>query len=150
MVKDPLLRWDGPFPYDALAPVGVTPVTSQAEVRNASFELLAQGLMSPETNRAWEELRLVQRRVFVDFLLYDVDLDAEVAAAQLAPAAQPEAYAEPLEVAEALAIPPDLADGLADELRPVDLPPLPRREPMPEFEELISMQFVDALIRFDR
>lgn len=74
MLKDPALRWPGRFPYDALAEVGITPASSQKEVLDASFELMARGAMSSELRTAWDELRIVERRLVVDFLLYDVDL----------------------------------------------------------------------------
>ncbi|MBW5424465.1 hypothetical protein GKQ77_23365 [Streptomyces sp. BG9H] len=78
MIKDPDASWEGPFPYDALAPAGVTPWTTHAEMRDVSFELLARHLMTPVTQQAWDELRGVRRRMLVDLLLYDVDLDAEL------------------------------------------------------------------------
>ncbi|QEU91090.1 hypothetical protein [Streptomyces kanamyceticus] len=78
MIKDPSASWDGPFPYDALAPAGVTPWTTHADMRDVSFELLARHLMTPVTQQAWDELRTVRRRLLVDLLLYDVDLEAEL------------------------------------------------------------------------
>ncbi|MCA1702062.1 MAG: hypothetical protein LC808_01835, partial [Actinobacteria bacterium] len=39
---------------------------------------------SPEVRGAWDELRAVERRLAVDFLLYDVDIDAEVSNARQA------------------------------------------------------------------
>ncbi|WP_223777495.1 hypothetical protein [Streptomyces sp. 135] len=85
MIKDPDASWEGPFPYDALAPAGVTPWTTHAEMRDVSFELLARHLMTPVTQQAWDELRGVRRRLLVDLLLYDVDVTEElpVAAAEL-------------------------------------------------------------------
>ncbi len=78
MIKDPLTRWDGLFPYDALAPVGITPESSMKEVMDASFELMAQGLMTPEVRKAWDELRNKQRRLLVDFFLYQFDFHEEL------------------------------------------------------------------------
>ncbi|MFG2498051.1 hypothetical protein ACGFSB_07495 [Streptomyces sp. NPDC048441] len=75
MIKDPSTSWDGgPFPYDALAEVGVTPWTSHAGLQDVSFELLARRLMTPVTQQAWDELRVVRRRMLAELLLYDVDL----------------------------------------------------------------------------
>ena len=82
MLKDPCLRWDGPFPYDALADVGVTPHSSMEQVRDASFELMANGTMTQEARAAWDTLRVTGSRLLVDFLLYDVDLQAAVEAAR--------------------------------------------------------------------
>ncbi|WP_447040677.1 hypothetical protein [Streptomyces sp. DSM 118878] len=78
MIKDPEASWEGPFPYDALAPAGVTPWTTHADMRDVSFELLARHLMTPVTQQAWDELRGVRRRLLVDLLLYDVDMEAEL------------------------------------------------------------------------
>lgn len=85
MIKDPSTSWDGgPFPYDALADVGVTPRTSHADVQDVSFELLARRLMTPVTQQAWDELRVVRRRMLAELLLYDVDLASDIPAAQAA------------------------------------------------------------------
>ena len=78
MLKDPLTKWDGLFPYDALAPVGITPNSSMQEVKDASFELMAQGLMSPEVRAAWDELRIKEKRLLVDFFLYQFDPTEEL------------------------------------------------------------------------
>lgn len=85
MIKDPSTSWDGgPFPYDALADVGVTPRTSHADLQDVSFELLARRLMTPVTQQAWDELRVVRRRMLAELLLYDVDLASDIPAAQAA------------------------------------------------------------------
>src|SRR2546429_8383519 len=84
MLKDPFTAWDGPFPYDLLKPVGATPELPHAEMLEIPFELLSQGLMSPEANHAWEELRLIERRLFVDLMMYELDPATEIAAARAA------------------------------------------------------------------
>ncbi len=84
MLKDPLLRWRGLFPYDALAPAGVTPDSPMAEILDASFDLMAQGAMTHDARQAWDELRSVSRRLVVDFFLYPIDLPRESAPAQQA------------------------------------------------------------------
>ena len=71
-MKDPLLRWDGPFPYEALANVGITPTSTMQQINNAGFDLIAQG-MSQEERAAWDELRLIRKRLSVDFFLYQSD-----------------------------------------------------------------------------
>ncbi|ATL31314.1 hypothetical protein [Streptomyces formicae] len=78
MIKDPSASGEGPFPYDVLAPAGVTPWTTHADMRDVSFELLARHLMTPVTQQAWDELRTVRRRLLVDLLMYDVDLASEL------------------------------------------------------------------------
>ncbi|MEI5097917.1 hypothetical protein RB200_03735 [Streptomyces sp. PmtG] len=42
------------------------------------FELLAQRLMTPLAQTAWDELRTVPGRLLVDLFLYDVDVAAEL------------------------------------------------------------------------
>lgn len=121
MIKDPSTSWDGgPFPYDALSEVGVTPQMSHADLQDVSFELLARRLMTPVTQQAWDELRVVRRRMTAELLLYDVDLAAEAATAGAS-----------LEAALAVREPPG----------PEDPPP----RPLPE--ELVRL--LDDLITFD-
>jgi hypothetical protein len=73
MFKDPLLNWpDGPFPYDALAEVGITPASDMRAVDDALFGLIGQGLITPESRAAWEELRVTESRLWVDLFLYPV------------------------------------------------------------------------------
>jgi hypothetical protein len=84
MLKDPLTRWHGPFPYDVLERVGITPAASLRQVLDASFALMEQGGMTPEARQAWDELRLVPRRLLVDFFLYSLDPAAEIARARRA------------------------------------------------------------------
>lgn len=71
-MQDPLLDWDGVFPYDALAAVGVTPQSTMQQIRDVSFDLMARG-MSVEERAAWDQLRLVEKRLVVDFFLYQTD-----------------------------------------------------------------------------
>jgi hypothetical protein len=78
MLRDPLIKWNGPFPYDVLAIASITPESDMKAVREASYDLMSQGLMTAEARQAWDELRLVPRRLFVDFFLYPVDLSAEI------------------------------------------------------------------------
>jgi len=59
-------------PYTALTPVGVTPGTTHEEMQDVSFELQGRGLMSPQTQQAWNELRSTRRRLLIDLLLYDI------------------------------------------------------------------------------
>ncbi len=73
MFKDPLLDWpDGPFPYDALAAVGITPASDMRAVDDAVYGLIGQGLITPETRAAWQELRVTESRLWVDLFLYQV------------------------------------------------------------------------------
>ena len=71
-MKDPLFKWDGPFPYEVLASVGIAPTSTMQQINDASFDLMAKG-MSQEERTAWDELRLVKKRLVVDFFLYQSD-----------------------------------------------------------------------------
>jgi hypothetical protein len=77
MYKDPLLRWSGRFPYEVLADAGITPESTMREILDASFDLMARGQMTAEARQAWDELRLVSRRLVVDFFLYTADPPGE-------------------------------------------------------------------------
>ncbi len=72
LVVDPLLGWEGRFPYDVFSEVGISPESSMEEVNAASYEL-QKGGMSPESRKAWDALRSVDRRIFVDAFLYPVN-----------------------------------------------------------------------------
>jgi hypothetical protein len=84
MIKDPLTRWPGPFPYDVLAKSGITLSSSLREVLDASFSLMEQGVMTQEERQAWDDLRLLPRRLLADFFLYDFDPAVEIARARRA------------------------------------------------------------------
>lgn len=71
-MKDPLLNWNGSFPYDVLSVVGIDPDSTMQQVNDASFDLMAGG-MSQEERAAWNELRLIDKRLVVDFFLYQTD-----------------------------------------------------------------------------
>ncbi len=79
LLKDPRFHWSGIFPYDALEPAGVYSDSSLRDVLDASFELMTQGQMTPEVRQAWDDLRHPDRRLLLDFLLYDLDLEEELA-----------------------------------------------------------------------
>jgi hypothetical protein len=150
MLKDPFMAWDGPFPYDLLKSVGVTPMLPHPEMLDVSFELAAQGLLGSEVNRAWEELRLIERRLFVDFLLYELDPATEIPAARETVEQAISRPGEPPEVAEALTVPPDLVDGLAGEVRLPEPVPPPGPDVLPELGEVPPRHLLNQLIRFDR
>lgn len=81
MIKDPLTLWNKPFPYDVLAPLGVTPTMSHSDMLDISFDLLTSGPMDPEMGQAWDELRMMRRRLLVDLVLYNVEPAFEITAA---------------------------------------------------------------------
>lgn len=124
MVKDPLTKWDGLFPYDALNAVGITPASSMKEIMDASFELMVQGLMTPEIRQAWDQLRFPEKRLFVDFFLYQVDLPAEIArlSEELADTALEEI--ETTDVSALLTIDPQALQGMEQDFRDIPLEPV--------------------------
>ncbi|MGH3941984.1 MAG: hypothetical protein ACRDTG_25860 [Pseudonocardiaceae bacterium] len=82
MIKDPLIVWNGSFPYDVLEPVGVTPAMSHSDMLGVSYDLLTSGPVDPEMEQAWDELRMIRSRLLVDLVLYNVDPAVEIAAAR--------------------------------------------------------------------
>lgn len=150
MLKDPLTAWDGPYPYDVLALVEVTPHHSHAEILDLSYELMERGLMTPLARIAWEELRRVERRLLADLLLYDLDPQTEVAAASAAIDAELRRPGPPQYAEEALELRPELLDELAGELRSVELDPPSPIGVIPEFADPTPPGLLDDLIRFDR
>jgi hypothetical protein len=149
MIQDPLTAWDGPYPYDVLASVGVTPSLTHAEILDVSYALLEQRLMTAPARRAWEELRQVPRRLLADFLLYDLEPEAEIAGARTSIGEELRTPGPPPQAAEALELRPELLDELMSELRAVELePPGPVRI-IPEFADPIPRQLLDDLIHFD-
>jgi hypothetical protein len=134
VIKDPWTVWSGPFPYDVLAPAGVTPNTSHRRMQEIP--------LTPETRQALEELRSVRRRLLVDLVLYPVDAEAELAHVERELATP----GEPLEVAEALEFRPSPPQDWAEELGELDLP---EPQEVPSYAEFDSVM-LDELIRFDR
>ena len=129
MLNDPLADWDGPCPYDALAEVGVGPRSTMDEIRAASFALQASGRFGVARS-AWDRLRIVERRLLVDLLLYDVDIsDAPPAPLPMDPR-QPATWAE-----------------LESALAPLTLPPI-ETLPVPELENLPEPPW-SAIIELD-
>lgn len=118
-----------------LAPAGITPHSSPGEVLDASFELMARGLMTAEVRQAWDELRAVERRLVVDFFYYEVDLETQIATATqdlehdlLAPSAPA------IDVPRLAVDVSDLA-SLQEEVRDVVLPPVQTGPPLHEFDD---------------
>ena len=71
MLPDPKMIWeDGPFPYDALAPAGVHSDSDMQQVKDAFYDLIEHGERSQETRIAWNALRNVNERLWVDFFLH--------------------------------------------------------------------------------
>lgn len=139
MLEDPLTTWPGGFPYRVLAEVGITPRSTQADVEDAAFTLMAEGLMNPATQQAWRLLRDVPSRLLVDLLLYDLDQDSDIGRLQ-----------EEITGEALTTIPAELMGGLADELAE-----LPAESPEPptvpsDLCPFPTPSFLDGLIQFDR
>jgi hypothetical protein len=76
MLPDPKMSWkDGRFPYDALAAVGVHPDSDMQQVKDAFYELIERGERSQESRVAWNALRNVQERLWVDLFLHSLSAD---------------------------------------------------------------------------
>ena len=144
MIPDPAGDPDGRPPYEVLACVGLTPATSHARVLDASFELLSRRLLTPERNLAWDELRVLRRRMLVDFFLYDVDPTVELDGAARSLSTAMSAL-ETADVAELRQLDPAMLQELAgqgdtgpaaSERRPpaLDAPPVPEELPLFEFD----------------
>jgi hypothetical protein len=150
VIKDPLTVWDGQFPYDALAPAGITPGSTREEVEDASFTLMAEGLMNPATQKAWHELRDLQRRLLVDFLLYDIDPLTDIGAARDRIRQQLADPGEPAELAAAITVPAELLDGLAEELNEITIEAPPPPDVPAALAAIPSRHLMDSLVHFDR
>lgn len=77
LVCDPHVPWDdGESPYRLLAARlaegGLNPSVTNREVQDILFDLLGKPLSAAE-RRAWDELRLPQARLLVDFLHYTLE-----------------------------------------------------------------------------
>ncbi len=77
LFKDTHLPWQGEFPYERLnrslqkvGHPGVNPSTTIQEVKDALFDLMSKGTVKPEDRLAWDELRLPERRLVLDFFMY--------------------------------------------------------------------------------
>lgn len=148
MLKDPLTDWDGIFPYDALACVGITPYSTMKEVIDASFELMAQNRMTPEVRAAWDHLRIKQKRLLVDFFLYQFDPHTELGRAQRALARRLNELSQPPDVSHLLSIDPvDVLSQMGHDLREIPMDDV-ELSFIAEFEWKVELPGT-ALIQFD-
>ena len=149
MIKDPLTAWDGEFPYDALEPAGITPQSTQAEVDDASFTLMTRHLMNPVTQKAWNQLRDVQRRLLADFLLYDVDPAVELDEARRRVEAELDEFDPPPEIRDAVDLTAESFGPIAGPARTIRLTPPPLYVSS-RSGDYPRQSFIDELIEFDR
>lgn len=148
MLKDPLTQWNGSFPYDVLAGIGITPASTMREILDTSFDLMAAGQMTPEVRRAWDELRIADRRMVVDFFLYQIDLAVELTREREAlrnALKQWWGLADPI---ASLAPDPNELEAIARDVREIIVEP-PDLTPLPEFDS-IPYPPVGDLVVFDR
>lgn len=124
MLKDPQGSWPGGNPYEALASAGITPGSSQKEVLEASFRLMAKRRLTAEVRAAWDRLRDPASRLEVDFLFYAVDLEGELERAAGRLAVELEAWAEVAVPASLLAIEETDLAGLEADFGPLALAPV--------------------------
>lgn len=78
LLTDPWCVWPDGFPYAALADGGVELNSSMADIRQAYFELMEWGHVDDCMRRAYDELRILPRRLLVDALLYDANTAEEL------------------------------------------------------------------------
>ncbi len=76
MYKDRDMSWEGEFPYDALAPAGITPHSNMSEILNSMGYFAQRGLVG-DVNHAWSTLGMVKERLFIDFFLYRTEVQPE-------------------------------------------------------------------------
>ena len=57
-------------PYDALSEAGITRASTMKQVLEAAADLIEQGLWTSDKRAAWDDLRTVERRLWVDFFCY--------------------------------------------------------------------------------
>lgn len=107
-MKDQFLKWGkGEFIYNTARKASITPNSSMAEIKKACLQILEQNF--PDyVHETLEELRLVKKRLFVDFFLYQID--GEIASPELWDQEIPATnrHIEPLDLSEFLV--PDTSD----------------------------------------
>lgn len=77
LVLDPHLPWSGSFPYDCLnarlqeiGHGGIGPASTAREITDSFFDLMQDDGTTQEDQLTWNELRRLDRRLLMDFLLY--------------------------------------------------------------------------------
>lgn len=84
LLKDPALPWPGEFPYESLnrrlreaGHPGLDASSTAREVKDALFDLMALRSVGAEARLAWDELRLPERRLVLDFFMYAFETGSE-------------------------------------------------------------------------
>lgn len=70
LVEDPAPSACRASPYQTLRAAGIAPSSTNQEVKDASYVLMAGGLWTPDVRIAWDRLRAVPERLETDALLY--------------------------------------------------------------------------------
>lgn len=83
MQQDPDMSWRGTFPYDVLAPAGVTPESTMPQILSAKGYFARTKSSNKEVNAAWGELTRIDSRLFYDFFLYRLDPVPAIEATEL-------------------------------------------------------------------
>jgi hypothetical protein len=118
LTRDPWLAPDGPDPYEWLSarlaacgrpPVG--PASSDDEIKEAFFDLMAAALADQDARGAWDTLRQIDRRLVVDFFFYEVpDAGLTDVVRELAGLEAPSLPAGPVRTADDAQVPPAVGD----------------------------------------
>ena len=74
MYQEDEIVWEGLFPYEVLAPAGITPDSSMKEVQEAMRYFMRQG-QGMVADKAWHTLKKSRQRLVVDFFLYQLPMD---------------------------------------------------------------------------
>jgi hypothetical protein len=114
---EPLVPWDGDFPYLVLARFGLTPRSTAREVLDASLDMTPEDLADERVNGAWESLRTTRSRLLLDFF-------CPALPAEPPPAPRPAGAAPPLpwDYFQALAEAWPEVETAAGSVPPVELP----------------------------
>jgi hypothetical protein len=69
MYKETEMTWKGKFPYDVLAPAGITPFSSIFDIQRSIMYFMRRG-DAGEAHRSRSFLKQVNTRLFFDFFFY--------------------------------------------------------------------------------
>ena len=74
-LKDPLFRWETLpeetlFPYDVLSRMGIDVDSSMKQIKDIYFDIVGQSSDTSSLEKAWEKIRLIENRLYLDFFLY--------------------------------------------------------------------------------
>lgn len=138
-IDDPDFPWPNGYPYgrlsERLRAAGlpeVGPETPARAINDLLFDLMGGGRIEPAIRTAWEELRHLDRRLLVDFFLYQLEQGDTTA---------PEDLPCPVETPDLTAladVPPDFEALIPPAEAPPPLTPLVFRE------EQLSLPAVDV------